>query len=211
MERNTVILSGVLTIATISFVQATETQETSICGELCSNLNRPKFHQENIVEATAVNLNFGPKLLLKANLLGGYFGIPASGYIEALSFGIGIGNKQLGFIVITKGAEIFPSGYAGDYLFAGSFLPIYLYLTSGLHSGEKRSRPVFYMFVGKNILVPYGGMDYVCIGGGTKWTLWVISPALQVDWRRVWFGGGGSHNDFLSAGISIELGGWWAR
>lgn len=169
-----------------------------------------------------LDLGYGSELLLKGSLIGGSISILAKEksrtsqyqrqtgdfHQDGPSLGIGVGfSKWLGLLVSTKLAEGFPSGYSGDWMFAGSIFPIYLYLTSGLYSGKKILRPVFYGYAGKNVFPGFYSMDYLRLGCGVKWTFWAISFGPEVTWRRVCRVR--SHTYRYSVSITLELGGWW--
>ncbi len=134
---------------------------------------------------------------------------PADFQLDLLTLGVGYGNRNIGFMFATKGMEVVPSGWSGDYVVAGGPLPAYVYAVSGMRSGWVNARPTFYAWFGGTFWGMLYDMPYFQTGIGAKWRFYAVSPAVQVKWRRVWHERRFAHNDFITVGLRLELGGWW--
>jgi hypothetical protein len=134
------------------------------------------------------------------------------GELDVLRAGMGLGWGKFGFIVSTGVAEIAPSGWSGDYMLQLTTVPIEGDITYGLAPARRRSQPVFYVHGEYN----WHSVAYQLHGGGVSvgalWTFWAVSGGVQASWRRSIFGEdqtGNTYRDFYSAGLTLDLGGWW--
>jgi hypothetical protein len=132
--------------------------------------------------------------------------------LDLLRLGLGIGMHRFGIIASTGLAQVAPGG-AGDYMLQITLVPIECDITYGLAPGRRLGQPVFYVHGEYNPI----SLAYQLHGGGVSigalWTFWAVSGGVQVGWRRTVFGEdptGRTHRDYLSAGVSLDLGGWWA-
>jgi hypothetical protein len=156
-----------------------------------------------------------PRTLLYGALIGGQLGIAhdsRSGWKptiaeEILTFGWGRTWGNTGFMVAARAFEVAPSGYDGDYMFAGALAPVYLYAVHGVTGSAFSATPALSAFVGGAYVVLYD-MPYIKAGIGAKWRCYVVSPEVLLTWRSLWFGGS-TRSDELSLALRLELGGWW--
>jgi hypothetical protein len=86
-----------------------------------------------------------------------------------------------------------------------------------LHSRRKMFHPVPYAYVGGSGWTPEDD-DYLCLGGGLKWTVTALSLGGEICWRGVWnktyrrdVGYERHRRGRLSLSITFEIGGWWAQ
>jgi hypothetical protein len=163
--------------------------------------------------------------LVKLNVLGGSLGTgsgQSSGvelHLEMISVGFGKNfSSGLGVLASTKLTESFGTfALAADPMETESLFPIYVYVTSGLHSRKKLIQPVPYVYGGGSGWTSDDD-DYLRLGVGLKWTLFAVSLGGEMSWRGVWIktrrhGAGYERHCYgkYSLSITLELGGWWAE
>lgn len=131
--------------------------------------------------------------------------------LQVGSLGFGLGRGRLAVLASTSVYELAPSGHTegSSRWVAEGWLPLYVSFVHGIQRGPIASRPALYGLVGGDAWLVGGNMPYLHAAIGAKWRIAVLSPAVQVTWRRVWDRASGWAADMVTAGVKLELGGWY--
>jgi hypothetical protein len=207
----TILSTFCLVLLLVSAVQAADSINFRSIGSDSALSDGVALAQETATPSSATFDSDNLSLLARASL-----GRLSVGFVDAelnvLRLGLGIGWHKFGIVASTGLAQVAPGG-EGDYMLQITVVPVECDITYGLAPGRRLGQPVFYVHGEYNPI----SLAYQLHGGGVSigalWTFWAVSGGVQVGWRRTVFGEdptGRTHRDYFSAGVTFDLGGWWA-